>query len=151
MSIGPAGGIAAIVGTSVAGVPPEHLLTALAALTLMTAGFLFLGRLLRVSFLQRLFPTPVFVGYIAGTGITILVGQGREIVTGGWPVPVVGLLLLKRFAPRSPGRSWSCSSPPSPAPSSASVIAASRSSAARSVISAASPCRPGSPGRCCAA
>ena len=92
--------------------PTAGLVTALSALTLMTAGFLLLGRLLRVSFLQRLFPTPVFVGYIAGTGITIVVGQGREIVTGGWPVLVIG--------PACPScaRCGGCAAPTSSSPSS---------------------------------
>src|SRR5215471_18346755 len=93
MSIGPAGGIAAIVGTSVAKIPAQHLVPALSALTLMTGACLMIGRLLRISFLQRLFPTPVFVGYIAGTGVTILVGQAKEIL----------VLLLKRLAPKVPG------------------------------------------------
>jgi SulP family sulfate permease len=108
ISIGPAGGIAAIVGAAVAGVPAEQLGPALALLTLMTGGFLCLGGLLRLSFVTRLFPTPVFVGYLAGTGITIMIGQGRELLAGGLTLgiglaAIFGVLLLKRVAPRVPG------------------------------------------------
>jgi hypothetical protein len=41
LSIGPAGGIAAMVGAAVAAVAPGKLAPSLAALTLMTAGLLF--------------------------------------------------------------------------------------------------------------
>jgi MFS superfamily sulfate permease-like transporter len=94
ISIGPAGGICAIVGASVASVPPERLAESLAALTVMTAGFLFIAGLLRVSFLQRLFPTPVFVGYLAGTGLTILVGQIRELTAAGMLALAVGVAAI---------------------------------------------------------
>ena len=109
VSIGPAGGIAAIVGASVAGFEGENLGAAISALTLMTAGFLFLAGIARISFLQRLFPSPVFVGYLAGIGITILIGQGHDLVSNGTLALVIGLtsiagvLVLKRIAPKIPG------------------------------------------------
>ncbi len=108
ISIGPAGGICAIVGAAVATIPPERLAASIAALTLMAGAFLVLAGLLRITFLQRLFPAPVFVGYLAGTGITILIGQGRELVSGGSLALWIGLasiaavLALKRLAPRVP-------------------------------------------------
>jgi len=60
ISIGPAGGIAAIVGSAVAGAPAGRL--GLWLLLLMVAGVQLVAGLLRISFLTRLFPTPVFVG-----------------------------------------------------------------------------------------
>jgi SulP family sulfate permease len=109
VSIGPAGGIAAMVGAAVSSVPQQHLAASLTALTLMTAAVLFLAGLLRISFLRRLFPTPVFVGYIAGTGVTILWGQAKDLVLGGPPALIVGgaaifgVLLLRHLLPRVPG------------------------------------------------
>jgi SulP family sulfate permease len=51
----------------------------------------------------------VFVGYIAGTGVTIVWGQAKDLVLGGVPALMVGgaatvaVVLLKRFLPRVPG------------------------------------------------
>src|SRR5262245_60352071 len=61
-SIGPAGAIAAIVGTAVASA--GQVAPALAALTILVAAILFAAGLARISFLPRLFPAPVFVGYL---------------------------------------------------------------------------------------
>ncbi len=103
-SMGPAGGIAAIVGAGVAGVPAATLDSSLAALTLMTGGILVVAGLARISFLPRLFPVPVFVGYLAGTGVTIIVGQVRGLVgTGSLAIAIgiasgLGVLVLKRIA-----------------------------------------------------
>jgi SulP family sulfate permease len=97
------------VGASVANVPAHLIAPSIAALTLMCALFLGLFGLLRVTFLQRLFPEPVFVGYLAGTGITILIGQGHELVShGALPLAIgvgciLGVLLLKKVALRVPG------------------------------------------------
>lgn len=108
-SIGPAGGIAAIVGAGVAGVPAAQLESSLAALTLMTGLILILAGIARISFLPRLFPVPVFVGYLAGTGVTIIIDQARGLAGGGTLslaiglAAIAGVLLLKRFAPRVPG------------------------------------------------
>ncbi len=108
-SIGPAGGIAAIVGWAVAGFEAENLVSAISALTLMTAAFLVLAGLARVSFLQRLFPKPVFVGYLAGIGVTILLGQARDLLSSGTLslliglVAIAGVSALKYLAPRIPG------------------------------------------------
>jgi SulP family sulfate permease len=107
ISIGPAVGIAAIVGATVAGLPADQLAPSLASLTLMTGAFLFIAGLLRLEFLQRLFPAPVFVGYLAGIGVVILVGQGRELVATpiafGIGAVTIGLtLLLEELAPRFP-------------------------------------------------
>jgi MFS superfamily sulfate permease-like transporter len=110
ISIGPAGGICAIVGASVANVPAHLVPASIAALTLMAALFLCTLGLLRVTFLQRLFPEPVFVGYLAGTGITILIGQGHDLVShGALPLAIgvgciLAVLALKRLAPRVPGQ-----------------------------------------------
>jgi sulfate permease, SulP family len=109
VSIGPAGGIAAMVGAAVVGIPAHALGASLAALTLLAAGFLLAAGLARISFLPRLFPVPVFVGYIAGTGVTIIFGQARDLLSGGTLALLVGLaaiaavLALKRWAPRLPG------------------------------------------------
>jgi len=74
VSIGPAGGIAAIVGAAMVGVPAGALPASIAAVTLMASALLLPAGLARISFLARLFPTTVFVGYSAGTGGTILIG-----------------------------------------------------------------------------
>jgi len=109
ISIGPAGGIAAMVGAAVVAIPTAKLASSLAVLTLLAAGFLFAAGIARISFLTRLFPTPVFVGYIAGTGVTILFGQARDLVSSGRLALVVGLaaialvLSLRRLAPKLPG------------------------------------------------
>jgi SulP family sulfate permease len=109
ISIGPAGGIAAIVGAAVATVPSAQLPQALAWLTLLTGGALVIAGFLRASFLQRLFPTPVFVGYLAGTGVTIILGEARELAAHGGLAAAIGVaaavavLALKRLAPRVPG------------------------------------------------
>lgn len=107
-SMGPAGGVCAIIGASVANGPVETLAQRIAALTLLSAVFLFAAGLARISFLQRLFPVPVFVGYLAGTGVSILLGQARELASGGQLALAVGLcaivatLALRRLAPRIP-------------------------------------------------
>jgi MFS superfamily sulfate permease-like transporter len=109
ISIGPAGGIAAMVGAAVVGVSAAALPHAIAAVTLMAAALLIGAGLARISFLPRLFPAPVFVGYIAGTGVTIIIGQARDLLASGRLGLLVGalaiglVLLLKRFAPRLPG------------------------------------------------
>ena len=109
ISIGPAGGIAAIVGASLVGLSGGKLPSSIAALTLMTAAVLLGAGLARISFLPRLFPASVFTGYIAGTGLTIMLGQGHELISSGKLAFVVGaaaaalVLLLKRLAPRLPG------------------------------------------------
>ena len=109
ISIGPAGGIAAMVGAAVVSIPSAKLPASLAALTLLAAGFLFAAGIARMSFLQRLFPAPVFVGYIAGTGLTIMIGQAKDLVSSGRLALLVGLaaiatvLALRRFAPKLPG------------------------------------------------
>ena len=98
-----------MVGAAVVSIPSAKLPASLAALTLMAAGFLFAAGLARISFMQRLFPTPVFVGYIAGTGVTILIGQAKDMVSSGRLALLVGLaaiavvLALRRLAPRWPG------------------------------------------------
>lgn len=108
-SIGPAGAIAAIVGAALAKVPPEHVAASMAALTLSSAAVLFVAGLARIAFLQRLFPVPVFVGYLAGTGVSIVIGQAKDLVGHGHLALAVGLasmasvLALKRLAPRVPG------------------------------------------------
>lgn len=108
-SIGPAGGIAAIVGAGVASVPSAQLASSLAALTMMTGALLVIAGIARISFLPRLFPVPVFVGYLAGTGVTIVVDQAHSLVGAGslslaiGLAAIAGVLLLKRFAPRVPG------------------------------------------------
>ena len=108
ISIGPAGGIAAIVGAAVANVPAQHLTASLAILTLATGAFLCLAGLCGIAFIQRLFPTPVFVGYLAGTGVTILVGQGKDILAGNHLSIAIGataiaaVFALKRFVPKLP-------------------------------------------------
>lgn len=109
ISIGPAGGIAAIVGTAVASVPAEQLPTALAVLTLLTGAILVVAGVLRATFLQRLFPAPVFVGYLAGTGVTIIVGQAQELWSHGLLAAAIGVaaavvvFVLGRVVPRVPG------------------------------------------------
>jgi MFS superfamily sulfate permease-like transporter len=98
-----------MVGAAVSGVPQHALASSLTALALMTAAVLFVAGLLRIQFLTRLFPTPVFVGYIAGTGVTIVWGQARDLFQGGPPAMIVGgaaivaVVLLKRLLPRVPG------------------------------------------------
>ena len=109
ISIGPAGGIAAMVGAAVVSIPAARLPASLMVLTLLVAGFLFVAGIARISFLQRLFPAPVFVGYIAGTGVTIMIGQAKDLVSSGRLALLVGLaatatvLALRRFAPKLPG------------------------------------------------
>jgi SulP family sulfate permease len=109
ISLGPAGGIAAIVGSVVAGVPAAHLPAALALLTLLVAAVQLLAGLGNAAFLTRLFPTPVFVGYIAGTGVTILIGQAHDLVSHGrfafivGAIAAAGVVLLRRLTPRVPG------------------------------------------------
>ena len=77
-------------------------------LTLATGAFLCIAGLLGITFVQRLFPTPVFVGYLAGTGVTILIGQGKEIVGGNGISLAIGVaaivvvLLLRQLVPRLP-------------------------------------------------
>ncbi|HEY7375384.1 MAG TPA: hypothetical protein VIF57_24715, partial [Polyangia bacterium] len=65
--------IAAIVGAALVGMAGDRLGAdrlggSLAALTLLVAIVLIAVGAARISFLPRLFPEPVFVGYIAGTG-----------------------------------------------------------------------------------
>jgi sulfate permease, SulP family len=109
ISIGPAGGIAAIVGSVMAAAPHGRLGLWLALLALMVAAVQLLAGLARISFLSRLFPTPVFVGYIAGTGVTILFGQARDLVSHGWLAFAIGaaaglaVVALRKLAPRVPG------------------------------------------------
>jgi MFS superfamily sulfate permease-like transporter len=108
-SIGPAGGIAAIVGAGVASVPAAQLESSIAALTLMTGAFLVVAGIAKISFLPRLFPVPVFVGYLAGTGVVIIQGQVEELVHDGSLAIMIGaacaacVLALKWLAPRIPG------------------------------------------------
>ena len=51
----------------------------------------------------------MFVGYIAGTGLTIIIGQSRDSLAAGHLGMMVGVsamvltLLLKKLAPRVPG------------------------------------------------
>ncbi|HTS20230.1 MAG TPA: SulP family inorganic anion transporter [Casimicrobiaceae bacterium] len=108
ISIGPAGGICAMVGAAVLSVPQASLGEYIAALTLMAAVVLFVAGALRITFLQRLFPAPVFVGYLAGTGISILIGQATELLTHGTfalgvgLAAIAGVLALKWLLPRVP-------------------------------------------------
>ncbi|UJR82472.1 SulP family inorganic anion transporter [Sandaracinus amylolyticus] len=108
VSIGPAGGIAAIVGSSVASVPQAELAASLAILTALVTVFLLLAGLAKITFLQRLFPIPVFVGYLAGTGVMIFAGQAEELVAHGPGALAVGLVaaigvpLAKHLVPKAP-------------------------------------------------
>ena len=98
-----------MVGAAVASTAADKVPHAVAAVTLMAAGLLLGAGLARISFLTRLFPAPVFVGYIAGTGVTIIIGQARDLLASGHLGMLVGAsamvltLLLKKLAPRVPG------------------------------------------------
>ncbi|NVB84314.1 MAG: SulP family inorganic anion transporter [Kofleriaceae bacterium] len=99
ISIGPAIAVAAIVGAAVAGVRPEHLGASLAILTLATGAFLCIAGLVGISVIQRLVPAPVLVGYLTGVGVTILVGQGEDVVAGGTSsIAITGATIATVFA-----------------------------------------------------
>jgi sulfate permease, SulP family len=91
MTFGPSLGVCALVGATLAGIPPVHRATSLAALTLMVAVFQLLAGWFDVAFLERLFPESVRVGYLAGTGVTIVIGQVAELASSGRMSLALGL------------------------------------------------------------
>lgn len=54
-----------------------------ATLALLTAGFLTIAGASRAAFLQRLFPEPVRVGFLAGAGITVAVAESADLALSG--------------------------------------------------------------------
>jgi MFS superfamily sulfate permease-like transporter len=53
------------------------------ALSLLTAGLLTIAGASRATFLQRLFPEPVRVGFLAGGGITVAVAESADLALNG--------------------------------------------------------------------
>lgn len=96
-----AGAICAVVGATLAAVPKAQAGASLLMLAFMTAGWLMVAGALRVTFLQRLFPEPVRVGVLTGTGVTVAVTQSAELALTGqvslaMGVGSIGLLLMLR-------------------------------------------------------
>jgi MFS superfamily sulfate permease-like transporter len=98
---GSAGAICAVVGATLAAVPEAQTGASLLTLALLTAGGLMVAGALRVTLLQRLFPEPARVGFLAGTGVTVAVTQSAELALAGQGslalgVGSIALLLMLR-------------------------------------------------------
>ncbi|MFW0793415.1 SulP family inorganic anion transporter [Gordonia sp. CPCC 205515] len=120
-----------IAGLGVAGLQPDspEWLAWAGLIALVTGGFLFVARMLRLGFLGDFLSTAVLVGFLAGTGISVLTGQipgmlgiegsdGRvwerwakvlgELDTIDWAAAafagtaLVALIGARRYAPRLP-------------------------------------------------
>jgi sulfate permease, SulP family len=104
---GSAGAICAVAGATLAAVPNAQAGASLLTLTLLTAAWLMVAATLRDTFLQRLFPEPARVGFLAGTGVTVAVTESAELALTGLASLVIGvgsvalLLLLRRLGLRA--------------------------------------------------
>ncbi|QJY47986.1 SulP family inorganic anion transporter [Pseudonocardia broussonetiae] len=81
-NVGPESSIAIVTAAYVGGLvadAPERAAGLAALLSLVTAGFLLLGALLRLGVVARLLSTPVLAGYLAGSAVVIGSGQLGKI------------------------------------------------------------------------
>jgi sulfate permease, SulP family len=91
-NVGPESSIAVVTAAYVGGLvsdDPERAAALAALLSLVAAGFLLLGALLRLAVVARLLSTPVLTGYLTGAAVVIGAGQ-----------------LGKLFAISTPGEEW---------------------------------------------
>jgi sulfate permease, SulP family len=104
---GSAGAICAVVGATLTAVPKAQTGASLLMLALLTAGGLMVAGALPVTLLQRLFPEPARVGFLAGTGVTVAVTQSAELALTGRGSLAIGaasialLLMLQRLGLRA--------------------------------------------------
>jgi sulfate permease, SulP family len=102
-----AGAICAVVGATLAAVPNAQAGASLLTLAVLTAAWLMVAGTLRYTFLQRLFPEPARVGFLAGTGVTVAVTESAELALTGLGSLVIGvgsialLLMLRRLGLRA--------------------------------------------------
>ncbi|MFI0366939.1 SulP family inorganic anion transporter [Actinomadura sp. 1N219] len=133
LNVGPESSVAIVVAgvlAPLAGSDPGRHTGLAGLLALLVAGWLLLGYVLRASVLMRLLSTPVLTGYLAGSGVVIIISQLSKItavdsgkgdslhkagrflsgVTGThWPtvlcaaLTAAAVLAMQRFTPRIPG------------------------------------------------
>lgn len=78
LSVGPESTIALLAGLSVAGMAdgdPQRVIELTAALSLVVAGWCFIGRALRLGVIADLLSQPLLVGYLAGAAVLMIAGQ----------------------------------------------------------------------------
>jgi SulP family sulfate permease len=78
LSVGPESTIALLAGLSVAdmaGGDPQRVIELTAALSLVVAGWCFVGRAFRLGVIADLLSQPLLVGYLAGAGVLMIAGQ----------------------------------------------------------------------------
>lgn len=104
---GRAGAIGAMIGATAAAVPRGQAAAALVLLAVLTSGLVLVAAALRLRLPARLFPEPVRVGFLAGTGITVAVAQSAELLLNGPGSLAVGaaslalMLALRRLGLRA--------------------------------------------------
>ena len=132
LNVGPEATVAtltAVILFPLAGGDPERYLALAGVLSLMVAAILALGGFLKLGFVTRFLSSPVLIGYIAGSGLVIVLGQlddlfGLDIDTSEYfsaigavfrnfdqistadavmgLATIVLLLILRRFVPKWP-------------------------------------------------
>lgn len=78
LSVGPESTIALLAGLSVADMAngdPQQVIHLTAALSLVVAGWCFIGRAFRLGVIADLLSKPLLVGYLAGAGVLMIAGQ----------------------------------------------------------------------------
>ncbi len=78
LSVGPESTIALLAGLSVAEMAngdPQRVIQLTAALSLVVAGWCFIGRAFRLGVIADLLSQPLLVGYLAGAGVLMIAGQ----------------------------------------------------------------------------
>ena len=78
LSVGPESTIALLAGLSVANMAngdPQRVIELTAALSLVVAGWCFIGRAFRLGVIADLLSQPLLVGYLAGAGVLMIAGQ----------------------------------------------------------------------------
>jgi high affinity sulfate transporter 1 len=107
LSVSTTSTLALLTGTQLArvvsGGGPERLMSAAAALALLTGGFLVLAAILRLGFVANFISDPVLTGFKAGIGLVIVVDQlpkilGIHFAKGGF---FTNLLSIGRHLPAS--------------------------------------------------
>ncbi|WTW98404.1 SulP family inorganic anion transporter [Streptomycetaceae bacterium NBC_01309] len=99
LNIGPESTIAVIVASALgplAADDPEHYAALAGMLAVLTAGFLFLGAIVRAGFITRFLSAPVLTGYLCGAGIVIATSQLAKALgiktSGNYPTVVAGMV-----------------------------------------------------------
>ncbi|MEV4224512.1 SulP family inorganic anion transporter [Nonomuraea sp. NPDC049725] len=79
LNVGPESSVAIVVAGALATVPGGDPVLVSAQLALLIAAFLTIGYAIRAGVLMRLLSTPVLTGYLAGSGVVIIVSQLRKV------------------------------------------------------------------------